>query len=207
MDQTQKIKTLTDIELLERLTSSNEDAVYEEFVNRYYKTVKKECLLKCKKRKLDRHIGEQIAHDTFARVRKSSSFDKSKLTNKDERKAIVGWLYRIQSNLFYDYHKSQKTKTEKIEFYLDELFQGIQLSSGRQLSDKRDIAEKIFSKLSPKQKTVILKDIEYKRFQKYHKTDVLDELADELGVKKSSIRQIRGRAIKKIRDLIDEING
>jgi RNA polymerase sigma factor (sigma-70 family) len=207
LNQTQNVTTLTDIELLERLSSSDEDIVYNEFVNRYYKVIKKECLLKCAKRKLDKHIGEQIAHDTFARVRKSRSFDKSKLTSKDEKKAIIGWLYRIQSNLFYDYHKSQNAKTEKVEFYFDELVQEVKLSSGIELSDKRDIAAKIFSKLSPKQRIVILKDIEYKRFQKYHKTDVLDELADELGVTKSSIRKIRERAIKKIKDAIDEING
>ena len=207
MNRPPNVKSLTDVELLERLSSSDEDIVYTEFVNRYYKDVKRECLLKCQKRKLDKHIGEQIAHETFERVRKSKTFDKNKLTCDDQRKSITGWLYRIQSNLFYDYHKSQNEKTEKIEFYLDELFQGVTQSSGAELSDKRDIASKIFKKLSPKQKTVILKDIEYKRFQKYHKTDVLDELATELGVTKSSIRKIRERAIKKIKDAIDEING
>lgn len=207
MNRTQNVKSLTDIELLERLSSFNEDIVYSEFVNRYYKNVRKECLLKCQKRKLDKQIGEQIAHDTFERVRKSKSFDKNKLTCKDEKKAILGWLYRIQSNLFYDYHKSQNTKVEKVEFYLDELLLEVKPSSGMELSDKRDIAVKIFSKLSPKQKIVVLKDAEHKRFQKYHKTDVLDDLAEELKVKKSSVRKIRERAIKKIKDAIDEING
>ena len=200
------IKVLTDIELLERLTASDEDAVYEEFVKRYYQAVKDECLLKCKKRKLDKHIGEQIAHDTFARIRKSRSFDKKKLSCKKPEQAILGWLYRIQSNLFNDFHKSQTIKTEQVEFYFDELVSEVRSISVKDLSDKRDIAEKIFSKLSPKQKIVILKDIEYKRFQKYHNPDVLDELAQELGVAKSSIRKIRERAIKKIKDAIDEIN-
>lgn len=207
MNQSQNVTTLTDVELLERLSSFDEDIVYNEFVKRYYKEVKMECLLKCNKRKLDKHIGEEIAHDTFERVRKSKSFDKSKLTCKDQKNAILGWLYRIQTNLFYDYHKSQNTKTEKIEFYLDELFQEIKPSSGMELSNKRDITIKIYSKLTPKQRKVILKDIEYKKSQKYHKTDVLDNLANELGVAKNSIRKIRERAIIKIKEAINEING
>ena len=208
MNPTQNVTTLTDIELLERLATSNEDTVYDEFVNRYHSLIKNECLKKCKKRKLDKHIGTQIANDTFARVRKSrKSFNRDKLTSTNQKSAILGWLYRIQSNLFIDYHNSQKTNTEKVEFYLDDLSENVKIPIGRELSYKRDIAERIFSKLSPKQKEVVLKDIEYKRFQKYHKTEVLDELANDLGVKKSSIRKIRERAKIKIKDAIDEING
>lgn len=206
MDTIQIAKQLTDIELLERMTFSNSTVFYEEFVSRYYDAVKRECLLKCAKRKLDKHIGEQIAHDTFERVRKTKSFKKQKLSQKEPRQAILAWLYRIQSNLFYDYHKSQNTSNESFESYFDEIAPHDSLDSASELLKKKDIAVRIFSKLSPKQKIVILKDLEHKRTQRYHSSDVLDDLAEELGVKKDSIRKIRERAIQKIKDAINEIN-
>lgn len=181
--------------------------MYNEFVQRYYKDLKQESLLVCKKRKLDKHIGEQMTHDTFHRVRKTTSFDASRVSTKEPRKSILAWLFRIQSRLFYDFHKANKSKSEKVNFYLDEMKGDLKIPSGSSLSKQKEIAERIFSKLSKKEKIVVLKDLEFKRFRKYHQTDIIEDLAEELGVKKDSIRKIRQRAKNKIQDAINEING
>ena len=52
----------------------------------------------------------------------------------------------------------------------------------------------------------MLADIDYKRGQKYLLDDISEILAEELGVKKDTIRKIRERAIEKINKAIDEIN-
>lgn len=199
-------KNLTDIDLLVELSTSSRDNLYQEFVSRYYDDVQKECLLICKKRNLDKHIGIQIAHETFEKVKKTKSFDKEKLSQRSPRKAILGWLYRILSCLFYDFHKSSKKSDEPIEFYLDEIGSDIQRRSGEDLLSNKEIAVKIFKKLNSKEQLVVIKDIEYKRLQKYHDSVVLDILANQLGVKKDSIRKIRQRAKVKIKNEINKIN-
>lgn len=90
-----ELKKLNDISLLELLCKTNKNEVYDEFVNRFYSDVLEQCEIKCKSRNIDLHIGKQIAHDTFERVRKYKSFNKSKLNTKNQRKAILGWLYRV----------------------------------------------------------------------------------------------------------------
>ena len=64
----------------------------------------------------------------------------------------------------------------------------------------------ILKKLNPKERKVLIKDIEYKRHQKYLPNDVIISLALELNVKRDTVRKIRERAIEKIKKAIDEIN-
>jgi hypothetical protein len=52
----------------------------------------------------------------------------------------------------------------------------------------------------------VLRDVEYKRHHKYLPDDVNESLSKELCIKKDTIRKIRERAIKKIKNAIDEIN-
>ncbi|RIV68682.1 hypothetical protein [Flagellimonas aequoris] len=82
-----EVKGLDNISLLERICNENCNESYNEFVNRFYDDVFDECQKKCKSRNIDLHIGRQIAHEVFERVKKYKSFDKTKLKNaKDERK-------------------------------------------------------------------------------------------------------------------------
>ena len=195
-----------DVELLELIRDFDDELAFKEFVKRFYPIVKEECLNKCKLRNVDKHIGEQICHDTFKNVRISKSFKKAKLNGKDSKSAITGWLYRISSNLFYDYHKSQKNNKKINESYFDDLLAKASELSASSLSDKRDIAVKIIAKLNPKEREVVLTDLDWKRSQKYLPEDVNESLAERLGVKKSTIRKIRERAILKLKTAIDEIN-
>lgn len=201
-----ELKKLDDIGLLELLCKTDKNEVYDEFVNRFYNDVLEQCQIKCKSRNIDLHIGKQIAHETFERVRKYKSFDKSKLNTKNARKAILGWLYRFLIRLFYDYHNSQKSKEVQINSYFDDLAEYSESIDVENLAFKRDLANIIFNKLNKKEKEVVLADLEYKRGQKYLPDDINETLANSLGVKKASIRKIRQRAINKIKLALDEIN-
>ncbi|RPG36003.1 MAG: sigma-70 family RNA polymerase sigma factor [Muricauda sp. TMED12] len=200
-----KIIELDDINLLEFVCESNSDEAYQEFVNRYYHDVLEQCIIKCKSRNIDIHIGKQIAHDVFERVRKYKSFDKSKLNGENPRKAITGWLYRFIIRLFYDYHNTQKNNEVPINSYFDDLAAEAGDIDVESLAFKRDLSVIIFGKLNKKEKEVILTDLEYKRGQKYLPDDVNESLANRLGVKKPTVRKIRERAIKKIKLALDEI--
>lgn len=206
MKSNSEIKQLDDISLLEYLCDSKCEVAYEEFVTRYYKIVKEQCLFKCKQRKLDKHIGEEIAHDTFEKVKRTNSFKREKLKGSDPVKAITGWLYRILNNQFYDYHNSKKKLDAPDESYFSELAQEFAESHPDELMDLKEFAETILSKLNKKEKEVVLTDFEYKRGRKYLPPDINESLAVRIGVKPGTVRKIRERAIVKIKLAINEFN-
>jgi DNA-directed RNA polymerase specialized sigma24 family protein len=201
-----KIKELDDVNLLEFLCKTDSNEAYEEFVNRFYNEVLEQCEIKCKSRNVDLHIGRQIAHETFERVRKYKSFNKSKLKISNQRKAILGWLYKFLVRLFYDHHNSQNSEEVKINSYFDDLAEYAETIDVESLAFKRDLAIIIYNKLNKKEKEVVLTDLEHKRGQKYLPDDITEALANKLGVKKPTIRKIRQRAINKIKLALNEIN-
>lgn len=201
-----KYEQIDSIDLLELIRDSDDNEAYKEFVQRFLPIVKDQCLTKCNLRKLDKSIGLQIAHDTFEKTRKSKSFKREKLNGSDSKSKITGWLFRISSNLFYDFHNSQKCDNNVCDFYIDELFSKASEINVNSLAEKRDISLNILKKLNTKEREVVLTDIEYKRSQKYLPEDVNESLANRIGVKKSTIRKIRERAIMKLNNAIDEIN-
>jgi DNA-directed RNA polymerase specialized sigma24 family protein len=201
-----RYELIDSIDLLEQIRDSDDNEAYKEFVQRFLPIVKDQCLIKCKLRKLDKDIGLQIAHDTFEKVRKSKSFKKEKLIGSDSKSKITGWLFRISSNLFYDFHNSQKCNNQVYDFYIDELFSKASEINVNSLAEKRDLSIKILQKLNPKEREVVLTDIEYKRSHKYLPEDANESLANRIGVKKDTVRKIRERAILKLYKAIDEIH-
>jgi DNA-directed RNA polymerase specialized sigma24 family protein len=202
------IRILGDTKLLELLCSETDDSLlYKEFVHRFLPDLKTECEKVCKARKLDRHIGIQISHEVLERVRKYKSFKRDKIHLKDDRKAIIVYLFRIAVSLFNDHHRSQKKSLQEHRTYFDDLSD---LASSRPnpiiLKDQLEIATKLFRKLNKNEQIVVLKDLEYKRNYKYLPDDVTESLAEQLGVEKDTIRKIRKRAIQKIKDLINGLN-
>lgn len=197
---------LNDIELLELLCSEDEDIVYNEFVNRFYKIVETECLLKCKKRKIDSHVGQQILHETFERVRKYRSFKRENLKIKDPRRAVKTYVYSILSNLFYDYHNQVNKPIISHDFYFNDFKAKLDKINPERLKEIKDLSEFIFKKLNFKEKEVILTDLETKKHRKYLSSDTTECLAKRLKVKNATIRKIRERAIHKINEAINNLN-
>ena len=203
-----QIAELTDVQLLELLCSTEQDEdAYTHFLERFLPHVEKECSKICKSRKIDSHIGKQIAHETFERIRKYKSFKKDQIKIDDDRKAIMVYLNRISTSLFNDYHKKEEKKAVIHKSYFDEIRSSQECYTDVEgLKKKRDISELILKKLNPKERKVLIKDIEYKRHQTDLPNDVIISLALELNVKRDTVRKIRERAIEKIKKAIDEIN-
>jgi DNA-directed RNA polymerase specialized sigma24 family protein len=204
-----QINLLTDVELLEQLCSSkDDDLLYKEFLRRFLPEVKSRCELTCKQRKLDKHLGLQIAHDTFERFRKYKSFNIEKVKLHDKSKAIIVYLCKISTSLFNNFHRDEKHEESNYKTYFDDILESVDptASSIESLKNKKDLAVFIFCKLNSKEKRIILTDLEYKRHHKYLPDTVIEELARELSLKPASIRKARERAIEKIKKAIDEIN-
>lgn len=203
------LRLRSDVELLIDLCSVEcDDAVYSEFVRRFLPDLTKECLQICKKRKLDQHIGLEIAHDTFEKARKYKSFRSDQVKSPESRKGILVYLYRIATNLFNDYHNREKKNHVIVQkSYFDDLFCPQEKgASPEKLLEIRDTALHVFRNLSKNEQKVVLTDLQYKKHQKYLPDDVNERLAEEMNVKKGTIRKIRERAIIKIKKSIDEIN-
>lgn len=196
------------MQLLELLCSSSDDHIpYSHFVDRFLPHVQKECERICVVRKLDTHIGQQIAHQAFEKVRQYKSFKKDKIRLSDERRGINAYLNRIVVRLFNDYYNRENKKEILHATYFDDLLKDLDSQIDiKALKNKKDVATLIFSKLNSKEQKVVIADIEHKKYQKYLPDDITDALATELNVKSGSISQIRRRAIKKIKAAIDEIN-
>jgi DNA-directed RNA polymerase specialized sigma24 family protein len=199
---------LSDVELLEQLCSEEDDhALYNQFTNRFLPDILEECKKVCMARKLDSHIGIQIAHDTFERTRQYKSFRRDKIKIPNDRKAVLVYLKRIATHLFADHHRNEKSKHVDHKMYLDDILEAIETEwDAKSLKEIKDLSILILSKLNKKEQRVIIVDREYKRHHKYLPDDALEALAKELNVKKDTIRKIRERAIEKINAAIDEIN-
>jgi DNA-directed RNA polymerase specialized sigma24 family protein len=202
------IAGLTNVTLLEQLCSNDDDNyLYDEFVKRFLTDLTTHCTHVCNKRNLEPHIGKQIAHETFSNVRKYKSFKTDGITLPDSREAILVYLKRISINLFNDFHNKQKREKIIHRTYFDDMLEGNESKlDAVGLRDKKEFALFIYNKLNKKEQTVVLADIEHKKYQKYLPDDITEDLALRLDVKKESIRKIRERAIEKIKKAINEFN-
>lgn len=203
-------KLLSDLELLCHLCSVSEDKeAYNEFVHRFYDEMKAECERRCLSRKLDKHIGTQIAHDTFERVKHHKTFREDKIKVADSHKGILAYLIRISVNLFNDHYRKEKKVNllSNHKMYFDDLIGPLEIENDAiKLKQIREVTQKMFKSLNPKEQKVVIADIENKKHQKYLPDDVIDRLAEELNVKRDTVRKIRERAIEKIKTAIDEFN-
>ena len=208
METTYEIEQLSDVQLLELLCSITDDNIaYSHFVDRFLPHVEKECLKICNTRKIDQHVGQQIAHETFERVRKYKSFKKDEIKIADEKKAVIVYLNRVSTHLFSDFYNKEKKENTVHKTYFDDIIASQESYNDIEgLKRKKDTAIAILKKLNPREKTILLKDIEYKKHSKYLPDDVVKALAQELNIKPDTVRKIRQRAIEKIKTAINEIN-
>jgi DNA-directed RNA polymerase specialized sigma24 family protein len=210
IDQIQP-KLLSDVDLFVALCNAPGDAeCYSEFVKRFLPDIKEECKRKCQIKKLDPHVGVEIAHKTLENARRSGTFEERK-NAKDPRKTILVYLFQIATNLFNDHYRrtqrEHQLQTIHRRTYFRDLIETDQYEDDPEKLQKiKDHAVYIFDRLNKKERAVVLKDIEYKKHYRYLPDEVSEELAEELGVQKATIRKIRERAIEKVKKAIDEIN-
>jgi DNA-directed RNA polymerase specialized sigma24 family protein len=202
-----QLDTLSDLQLLRLLcTSDEDDELYKQFVRRFLPDVKQECKKKCELQKLDKHIGETIAHEVFERVRQYKSFKNDKVRIKNEHRAVLAYLSSIAGHLFLDHFRNEKRKTDLHSTYFDDFREQAASIDPTRLKDIKDMSKLIFKKLNSKEQAVVLADLEHKRFGKYLPDEVTLALSQDLAIKPASVRKIRERAKLKINKLLQAIN-
>ena len=138
-------------------SSNDDDALYEHFVGRFLPDVQKECKRICENRKIDPHVGLQIAHETFERLRKYKSFKTDEIKLPNERKAILVYLYRFCIRLFDTYHKKAEKSEVNFKSYFDDILSPQEKRSAdiKSLKEKKDLAVLIMENLNPKERKII----------------------------------------------------
>lgn len=202
------LNKLPDLDLVERLCSTpDDDLIYAAFAERFHPKLTDECIKISKRRKLDELTARDIAHKTLEKFRKHKSFEMSKMRLKDPRKAILAYLCTIAYNLFNDhYHATNPATKETRDSYFSGIFEGDRTElDPAKLQRLREQALNVFNTLNPGEQKVLLTDLEYKKAHIYLPEEINEKLAQELGVKKASIRKIRERAIKKLKKGIHDV--
>lgn len=199
--------SLPDLELMDALCSTRDDqSLYNELVRRFLPELKQLCLKKCKLRNIDAHVGEQISHEVFERVRRYKSFKKDKIRTQDGHAAILSYLTRFATRLFLNYFDEQKRKEELPDSYITQFRDEASAADPARLQEIMEKTAQAFSKLTPRERAVVLADIEYKKHTKYLPDDVVKNLSQRHGIKPDTIRKLRQTAKQKLQQAFDEIN-
>ncbi len=140
---------VSDLELLHTVCTSAPmtSYPYKEFVRRFLPEVKEKCKEKCNRQKLDPHIGESIAHDVFARLRRYKTFKKDKFQGTGEHKWILAYLIRAAGNLFIDHFYQTKRAEEAHVTYFDDFREEASSIDPSQLKDVKEKSELIFKEI------------------------------------------------------------
>jgi len=197
----------SDVELMDALCSNGDDqSLYNEVVRRFLPELKQQCHRKCERQGLDLHIGEEIAHKVFERVRKYKSFKRNETRAPTSRAAVLAYLARSASRLFLDHFNKEKRQEEVPDTYITDLRAEATATNPARLQEIKEKTALAFAKLTTREKAVVLADLDYKRHTKYLPDDVITELSQSLGVKPDTIRKLRQTAKQKLQQAFDEIN-
>jgi len=202
-----QFENLSDVELMDALCSTGDDQLlYNELVRRFHPELKQLCLNKCKLMSLDPHIGEQIAHEVFERLRRYKSFKKDNIRAQEGHAAVKSYMARCATRLFLNYFDEQKRKEELPDSYFTELRAEACATDPVRLLEIKEKTAQTFKKLTDREKAVVIADLEYKKHTKYLPDDVVSDLSKRLGVKPDTIRKLRQTAKQKLQQAFDEIN-
>lgn len=187
-------------------STEDDNAIFEEFANRYMPELKELCERLCRIRRIDTHVAGEVAVDALNNVRKYKKFTRDKIKITNDHRAVLVYLNRIVIRLLDDRYRQQKKSSIVHRTYFDDLMDhGKSTVDPKLLKSVRDTSIEIISTLTPREQRVVLTDLEYKKHHKYLPDDVTESLARELGVKKDTIRALRKRAVEKIQKAIDEL--
>ena len=187
-------------------STEDDQSLYDELVRRFLPEVNQQCEDKCKLRKLDPHVGQEIAHQVFERVRKYKSFKNEKTKVRNPHKAVLAYLMVCAGRLFLNYSKKEKRQDESPDTYISDLRAEASATDPARLQEIKEKTALAFGRLTPREREVVLADLEHKRHTKYLPDDVTTELCERLGVKPDTIRKLRQTAKLKLQQAFNEFN-
>lgn len=175
---------------------------WQEFYRRHHKYLWKCCVLQCQKLKEEDYL--QIAKDLF-QTTMHKVYVKAYTYKPQINSSVKAWLSRIAQNEFHDYLKKYHLKFIKGD--IPELEDSVEdvddsVASSNIVDLKLDKLKSLLSILTEKEYKILMVCMTYYQIDNpnAHLPDfVIDELCAEFEISPATIRQIKRRAILKLK--------
>jgi len=152
---------------------------------------------------------EELVQDTFIRAfQKANTFtSEPALDNAGQRKAVRAWLGAISENLAHDYFREQP----KVDFVDDEALETYAVQPTKDDSDdpaseRLDLFEAAWATLNDREQQVLRTTAFWSKPGAKNQrlpNKVMEDLVADLNATPANIRQIRKRAVAKIREYME----
>lgn len=200
----------SDEDLLVFMTMRSDDlavanAAFAEFYERHVHYLFRRCRGATNKI-LDESGAWDIVQETFIRVyERAATFDGEGITDPDRlQRRVRAWLGRIAVNIFRDRLRGQLGVRE-ISLDDQEIAKEPESQSPSSPSANRKLLDEAIDSLSEKEQRVLRTTFQYYQPGKQHQrlpNDVAEDLAKELETTSDNVRQLRHRALQKIKEYI-----
>ena len=178
------------------------------FTFRYQLDLMKKLIPICKGWGYDEQVASEIAYNTFDRVWKYPSFDKSKSKQKDFHKAITFYLYGIAEHELANYKKLEEgggspfTGDEEIIRDFPDI-ENLEISKEKKavLMARQEHIKKLLDRLSPKHRVIYLTYKHYEDITKHgHKMPrhLLKNLREELNLSQTIVRIYKNESFNEV---------
>lgn len=218
----QTIKNLSDLELIQQIGSVDtvfSESCFNEFYNRYKNYLLSVCRKSCFHFDSSDSLADDIFQNTFLKVlKKSSTF---KIKNPDENTNISGkiksWLSIIAKNELIDFLR--KNPDEKVlsdrsrikSYDLEETFikeDHFDVEENIEpVSIQKVILDNALNTLTLREKYVLMTYMQFfnpLEINRHLPDEALKNICDKFNIKASNVRQIKSRALKKLKTEIDK---
>jgi RNA polymerase sigma factor (sigma-70 family) len=199
----------SDEDLLVFMTMRGDDlevanAAFAEFYERHVHYLFRRCR-GATSRILDEAGAWDIVQETFIRAyERAVTFDSEGITDPDRlQRRVRAWLGRIAVNIFRDMLRGRSSVRE-VSLEDQEIAKEPETEPSTPSANRKLLDEAIDS-LSEKEQRVLRTTFQYYQPGKQHQrlpNDVAEDLAKELGTTSDNVRQIRHRALGKIKEYI-----
>ena len=187
---------------------SNGDAsrAWAEFFKRYKEYLWKCCLQNCK----SIPEGDQVAKDLF-QTTMQKIFAKSKTYKKGKSQGLKGWISKIAFNEFQDYLKKYHLKFTNdlpVDLIDEEIDEEHELESDNIQTIKFENLKILLSNLSVREYKILITYMSYHQLDKpesHLPDEVMGELCEEFKVLPANVRQIKRRALLKLKNHASQI--
>jgi DNA-directed RNA polymerase specialized sigma24 family protein len=182
------------------------NSAFGEFVSRYRENLLNVCEKKCVNFGHDCGDAQIIVKNTFLRVLKYQSFDKSKAKTTNPDNAIFGWLMGILKTEFHKYYYLASTfDTYENTDIIYGAYQGDGykfIENKKHLGIQNQSLISALKTLTEKERIVFLTYGEFSHDGDYLPRTVRQAMSDELGLASSSLRVYNARAKEKLKILL-----
>ncbi len=180
------------------------EAAFVNIVFRFREDLLEKCTEMCLKANCTETDAEEITNRVFERVKKYPTFKSEGCKVKDIVKCFKLYLYSIARNEFADYRlpdDNPYTGEERIVTSLIDPSREYEPEKLKFLQDKEKQLDTIFSKLTPKHKTIYLTYLYYEHEGRYLPRKLVKDLSEVLKLAKGSIRAYKKEAFELVKSM------